>query len=107
MAFDDSSLLYHFGIAVETLATGADRLQDRLRAAFADRLTPLRVEVFPDDEELQAPSGSIQVYLSRKEACGDEGTIAATTAVLAGEDAKKIVKTVVEISYRPENLFER
>lgn len=106
--FTDSGLLHRFRNAVETLAAGTGRLQDRLASAFCDQLVPLHPEDFPPgDEELRTLFGSIEVYLTRKEAKGDEGTAAATAAVLPDEHAVQIAKAIVSISHRLEELFER
>ena len=100
MPYDDLSMLQRFRNAVESLATGTGSLQQRLTDAYAIQLHCLRREDFP--ESLQEIFASIDLYLTRKDAKGDEGTIAATTMSLPDDHAIRIAKAIVDLSYRLE-----
>ena len=101
MPYHDQSLRDRFRIAVETLATGTVSLQQRLNDAFALQLVCLRSEDLPDD--LRELFGSIVVYLTRREAVGNEGDVQATTDALPIEHAQQIAKAIVEMSYKLED----
>ena len=54
-------------------------------------------------EKLRELFASVEIYLTRRVAKGDEGAITATAEMLCDEDAMKIAKAVVELSYELED----
>jgi hypothetical protein len=85
----DQNVLERFQLAVTALAAGQGRLQERLADAFASHLQDISPDELPEDEA--GDFGQVTMYLTRKPAEGDEGTIAATVRTLDNEGAAELV----------------
>jgi hypothetical protein len=85
-----------FRNAKESLTEGSGSLQQRLETVFATQLVCISPDEIP--EHLRELARSVDFYLTRKEARGNEGSIAATTALLSDGDAAKIAKAIADLS---------
>ena len=82
-----------FFIAVSDAASSEKTLQERLRDAYVYNLMYVREENLPPDvwTELR----ELHQVITARPAEGDEGTVAATTAVMSDEEASKWLRKVV------------
>jgi hypothetical protein len=87
-----------FWIAVHCLATSSSSIQARLERAAAGSLGRLKSEDLP--EGLQTEFAGLWRDLTKKKACGDEGTIAATTRQLSDEEAEQVARRVMSMYTR-------
>jgi hypothetical protein len=96
MPFHDISMCERFRNAKEALTEGSGSLQQRLETVFATQLVCISPNEFP--EHLRELAWSVSFYLTRKEATGSEGSIAATTALLSDADAARIATAIAALS---------
>jgi hypothetical protein len=82
--------------AVYSLATGADRVQERLSHAAADVLIRLRPDDFPEGE-LRRKFIGIWDDLTFDQPTANEGNIAATLNRTDDEDARAIARRILSL----------
>ena len=80
-------------VAVDGMARSRGSLQERLRDAYVSSLIRLGPGSVPADEEDRL--AEIAERLTSVPAKGDEGTVAATTAVMSDEDARQLIEKIV------------
>lgn len=80
--------------AVYTLATSADRIQERLALAAMD-LIVLRPEELP--VELRDRFEELLNELTKENAIADEGTVAATMRKMSDTQAEKLARDIFDI----------
>lgn len=84
-----------FYAAVHSLATGEGSLQERLGYACSGALVRLRDEDLP--REMRDEFKELMSALTREEAKGEEGTIAATMHVMDSAEARKHADTILSM----------
>jgi hypothetical protein len=90
--------------AVDALATGAGRVQERLGHA-AIHLVRVRPEDIPD-ENLRRVFAGVMDDLSYAQAQGDdEGNIRATMRLTDDEDARAIARRIVDLYHEVDGLL--
>jgi hypothetical protein len=83
--------------AVNILATGQGTIQERLGSAYRDSLMRLRGVENEIPEEIRNDFEALEKALTREEAKGDEGTIAATMRVMEADEAAKHAETILSM----------
>jgi len=83
-----------FHNAMHTL-TGADSIQDRLADAYRLHLIHLDANKLP--KEIQQDFEKLGENLTKVKANGDEGTVAATTATMSNDEARKHIETILSM----------
>jgi hypothetical protein len=83
-----------FWQAVHSLATGDDSIQQRLAAGA---LVLIRLEPGDLPQKLRQEFDAVRHELTKENAEGDEGTIAATIRKLTPEEASKIAERILHI----------
>jgi hypothetical protein len=89
-------VLEKLGQAIDTLATGSERIQERLQEAGAINLGPARPEDIPY-EDLRRILAGVKDDLSFQPASGNQGTIAATMKITSDEDARAIARRILRL----------
>lgn len=83
--------------AVNILATGQGTIQERLGSAYRDSLMRLRGVENEIPEEIRNDFEALEKALTREEAKGEEGTIAATMRVMDPLEAAKHTEKIVSM----------
>jgi hypothetical protein len=86
-----------FTDAVDSMATSPKSLQDRVADAYVHSLSQVKTEDVP--EEIQAQFEELKRKLTRVEAVGDEGAIAASIRQLSTDEAITIAKGILHMAY--------
>jgi hypothetical protein len=89
--------------AVDALATGSGRVQERLANA-AIHLVPVRPEDI-SDEDLRRAFIGVMDDLSYAQVEGDEGRILATMKITSDEDARAIACRIVDLYHALDRLL--
>jgi hypothetical protein len=89
--------------AVDALATGSGRVQERLANA-AIHLVPVRPEDI-SDEDLRRAFLGVMDDLSYAQVEGDEGRILATMKITSDEDARAIARRIVDLYHALDRLL--
>jgi hypothetical protein len=89
--------------AVDALATGSGRVQERLANA-AIHLVPVRPEDI-SDEDLRRAFIGVMDDLSYAQAQGDEGRILARLRITNDEDARVIARRIVDLYHALDRLL--
>jgi hypothetical protein len=89
--------------AVDALATGSGRVQERLANA-AIHLVPVRPEDI-SDEDLRRTFIGVVDDLSYAQAQGDEGRILARLRITNDEDARVIARRIVDLYHALDRLL--
>ena len=82
-------------VAVQSLATGTGRINERLRGAVLSFI-PLIPDDFPEVELRRKFMGVVD-DLTFQQAKGNEGNIAATLGITSEEDASAIARRIFEL----------
>lgn len=83
--------------AVSILASGQGTIQDRLGSSYVHsliRLMPVKDEI---PEELRADFEELENALTRAEAQGDEGTVAATMKIISTDEASAHAEKILSM----------
>lgn len=94
MKYDTHNTYERLRLAVESLATGSDNIQNRLYYAF------LSIYVFREADfpvKLRADFREIYEDMTKVEAVGDEGNIKATCRGMSDEDAEMIAQKIFNL----------
>ena len=97
--------LEKLAVAVDALATGAGRVQERLLAA-AIELWPARPQEIPYDD-LSRTFVGIKDDLHFEPAKGGEGAIAATLKITSDEDASAIAHRILDLYLDLDDRLKR
>ena len=89
--------------AVDALATGSGRVQERLADA-AIHLVPVRPDDI-SDEDLRRTFIGVMDDLSYAQAQGDEGCILARLRITNDEDARAIARRIVDLYHALDRLL--
>ncbi len=90
-------------VAVQILVTNRGELPSRLADAFSSSLIRVRPEDLPEGE-LRKALQTIREDLTWTEAKGDEGTLAATVALLDELEAKSIAERIFNLFLKVHEL---
>ena len=96
----DNSANEKLYLAVSALATGTGTIQDRLTEAFAFNLSLLKQDDGPND--LMRKIFDLTARMTRQSAKGEEGTVAATAAILSDQEAMEIAADVLSLYIESE-----
>jgi len=94
MKYETHNTYERLRLAVESLATGRERLQERLYYSFLN-IHVFRVEDFP--EILRNEFKEISEEMTKVTPIGDEGSIKATCNVMGDEEAEKIAQRIFDL----------
>ncbi len=86
-----------FTNAIDTMATSPKSIQERVGDAYLFNLIHVKTEEVP--EEIQAEFDEVKKKLTRVEAVGDEGSVAATTTQMSTNEAIEIAKEILYMAY--------
>jgi len=86
-----------FTDAVDSMATSPKSIQERVGDAYVYSLIHVKTEEVP--EEIQAQFNEVKRKLTRVEAVGDEGRVAATTNQMSTDEAIEIANEILHMAY--------
>jgi len=95
-------------VAVTSMATSTDSLQNRLANAYIYGFHTIGLDVNADlPPNLRSLYREIEKNLTKVPARGDEGSVVATTSVMRDEEAKKLIEQIVYLYDEVAQLIGR